>query len=228
MQRPGGRTERVRKQVVTATVELLAEGGVTAVSVDTVAQRSSVARTTIYRRWGSTELILLEALREELAPRARKMVDTGSFRGDLLALLRDVTAFSSTEQGRGILEAVFIQRGSPVIAEETQKYWTQRFAAAGELVRRAVERGELDAGVHEQRILEMAVGPVYMRLFITHQPIDQAYLKGIVEFVLAGSGAREPAEPLTKAAVKKPPAKKGPAKRTVTKKTVAKKAVARK
>jgi AcrR family transcriptional regulator len=193
MLRPGGRTERVRKQVVAATVALLAEDGVAGVSVDSVATRSEVARTTIYRRWGSPEALMLEALREELGPRARRPVDTGSLRGDLLALLQDVTAFSTSEQGRGIMQAVFIQRSSPVIASEVRAYWAQRFAAAGEIVGRAVERGELAPDVPQRLVVEMAAAPVYLRLFITHEPVDEAYLASVVEFVLVGSGAREPA-----------------------------------
>ncbi|HEY1970834.1 MAG TPA: TetR/AcrR family transcriptional regulator [Pseudonocardia sp.] len=191
MQRPGGRTERVRRQVVAATVALLAEDGVAGITVDSVATRSEVARTTIYRRWGTPEALMLEALREELGPRARRPVDTGSLRGDLTALLQDVTAFSTSDQGRGIMQAVFIQRSSPVIASEVSAYWTQRFAAAGEIVRRAIDRGELGRDLPERLVMEMAAAPVYLRLFITHEPVDDAYLAGVVEFVLVGCGARD-------------------------------------
>lgn len=191
MQRPGGRTERVRKQVVAATVALLAEDGIAGVSVESVASRSGVARTTIYRRWGTSESLMLEALREELGPRARRTTDTGSLRGDLTALLQDVTAFSVSEQGRGLMEALFIQRTSPAIAAETRTYWSQRFDAAGEIVRRAAGRGELPAHTPDRLVLEMAAAPVYLRLFITHEPVDEEYLRSVVEFVITGSGARE-------------------------------------
>jgi AcrR family transcriptional regulator len=191
MQRPGGRTERVRKQVVEATVAILADEGVPGVSVESVAIRSGVARTTIYRRWGSPEALMLEALREELAPRARRTIDTGSLRADLMTLLQDVAAFAGSEQGRGIMQAVFIQRGSPVIAAEAHAYWTQRFDSAGEIVRRAIKRHELPEDTPERLLVEMAAAPIYLRLFIVGEPVDDNYLEGVVQFVLTGCGARE-------------------------------------
>jgi AcrR family transcriptional regulator len=188
MQRPGGRTERVRKQVVAATVALLAEEGVGGISVESVATRSGVARTTIYRRWGSRESLMLEALREELAPRARRTVDTGSLRGDLKTLLQDITSFAGSESGRGLLEALFLQHGSPDIESETRSYWDLRFAAAGEVVRRAVARGELPEGTPERLVMEMAAAPIYLRLFITRDVVDEEYLDYVVEYVLRGVG----------------------------------------
>jgi len=191
MRRPGGRTARVRKQVVEATVAVLAEEGVAGFSVESVANRSGVARTTIYRRWGSSEALMLEALREELAPGARRAVDTGSLRNDLMALLQDVTEFCSSEQGQGIMQTVFIQQGSPVIAAEARAYWAQRFDSAGEIVRRAIKRRELPDGTPERLLLELAVAPIYLRLFIVGEPVDDNYLEEVAQFILTGCGVRE-------------------------------------
>jgi AcrR family transcriptional regulator len=190
MQRPGGRTERVRKQVIAATVAVLAEDGVSGVSVESVASRSGVARTTIYRRWGTPQALMLEALLEELGPRSSRVADTGSLRGDIKAVLEDVLAFNTSEQGRGIMQAVFIQRSSADIASAVQAYWARRFDAVGEIVRRAVARGELSADVPEDLIIEMAASPLYFRLFILWQTVDDAYLDQIVDRVLRAFGAR--------------------------------------
>lgn len=191
MQRPGGRTERVRRQVIAATVAVLAEDGVSGVSVESVASRSGVARTTIYRRWGTPQALMLEALLEELGPRSSRVADTGSLRGDLKAVLEDVLNFNTSEQGRGIMQAVFIQRSSADIASAVQAYWTRRFDAVGEIVRRAVARGELSADAPEALIIEMAASPVYFRLFILWQTVDDAYLDQIVDRVISAFGARE-------------------------------------
>lgn len=191
MQRPGGRTERVRRQVIAATVAVLAEDGVSGVSVESVASRSGVARTTIYRRWGTPQALMLEALLEELAPRSSRVADTGSLRGDLRAVLDDVLAFNTSQQGRGIMQAVFIQRSSAQIASAVQAYWTRRFDAVGEIVRRAVARGELDADVPEALIIEMAAAPLYFRLFILWKTVDDAYLDQIVDRILSAFGARD-------------------------------------
>jgi hypothetical protein len=89
------------------------------------------------------------------------------------------------------MQAVFIQRSSADIASAVQAYWARRFAAVGEIVRRAVTRGELSADVPESLIIEMAASPVYFRLFITWEGVDDAYLDQIVDRVLAAFGARD-------------------------------------
>jgi AcrR family transcriptional regulator len=194
MQRPGGRTERVRQQVVAATIAVLAEEGITGVTVEAVACRSGVARTTIYRRWQSPELLMLEALRQELGPRASRVEDTGSFRTDLTALLTDVSAFTTSEQGRAIMQAVFIRPNFSDVDAEVRPYWAQRFAAAGEIIRRAVGRGELPDDTDERFILELCVAPVYFRVFLTRDPIDEAYIARVVDFIVTRSGATVTAE----------------------------------
>ena len=78
------RAARVEHAIITATRELLAEGGVGRLTIEGVAERSGVAKTTIYRRWRSKSELVGEALRtlrqDEPPP------DTGSFRGDLREL----------------------------------------------------------------------------------------------------------------------------------------------
>src|SRR5687768_13717083 len=62
--RPGGRAARVRAAAIAATLAELAESGYTALSLERVAQRAGVHKTTLYRRWGSREELVLEAMLE--------------------------------------------------------------------------------------------------------------------------------------------------------------------
>ncbi|MFV1971824.1 MAG: TetR/AcrR family transcriptional regulator, partial [Acidimicrobiia bacterium] len=62
MQRPGGRTERTRNAVLSAAYEVVAEDGYNGLTVEAVAERSRVHKTTIYRRWGSVESVLFDAV----------------------------------------------------------------------------------------------------------------------------------------------------------------------
>jgi AcrR family transcriptional regulator len=191
MQRPGGRTEAIRKRVIAATTGILADEGVTGVTVEAVASRSKVARTTIYRRWRSPAGLMLEALREELGPRASRILDTGSLRGDLKALIDDVTAFLGTETGRGIMKVAFIGHESPYATQAIQSYWTARFEAAGKIIERAVARGELASKARGRELLELLAAPIYFRVFMTREEIGETYLNRLVEYVLIASGARD-------------------------------------
>src|SRR6476620_10356561 len=80
------RSQEADRAILTATVELLAERGLAAMSIEEVAARAGVGKTTIYRRWPSKGLLALDAFvgsfREE-----QPLPDTGTLRGDLLSAL---------------------------------------------------------------------------------------------------------------------------------------------
>src|SRR6185312_12819641 len=86
--RPGRpRSERARKAILEAAADLLLDEGTAHVSMDVVAERAGVSKATIYRWWPSKERLALDALLE-WAGTGRSPRDTGSLRGDLLALIR--------------------------------------------------------------------------------------------------------------------------------------------
>ena len=80
--RPGGRTARTGAAVQAATLEILAAEGYGSLTIDEVAKRSSVHRTTIYRRWGSRERLVVDALGARSTTEI-PLPDTGTARGDI-------------------------------------------------------------------------------------------------------------------------------------------------
>src|SRR5450432_744304 len=90
---PGGaprgrpRSAEADRAILAATLELLAERGLDAMSIEEVAARAGVGKTTIYRRWPSKGLLALDAF--VISFRAEQpLPDTGTLRGDLVAALR--------------------------------------------------------------------------------------------------------------------------------------------
>src|SRR5688500_8391221 len=84
MRRPGGRTARVRRDVLRAAGDVLAERGLAGLDLSDVAERAGVGKTTVYRRWGTTTALvadLLADMAETSSPRSRK----GSLLEDLQA-----------------------------------------------------------------------------------------------------------------------------------------------
>ena len=75
--RPGGRSARVRADVIAATLAELGERGYAALSLDSVARRAGVHKTTLYRRWGTREELVLEAMLERAGEHI-SVPDTGS------------------------------------------------------------------------------------------------------------------------------------------------------
>src|SRR5687767_15007682 len=89
--RPGGRSARVREAVLSATTAVLAEDGYERLSIETVAVRAGVHKTTVYRRWPTRAQLVVDALQER-SERNVPVPDTGTFAGDLDALARSVVA----------------------------------------------------------------------------------------------------------------------------------------
>src|SRR3954449_2137582 len=83
--RPGGRTARIRAQVLDAVRAELGEHGYDGLSMDAVATRAGVHRTTVYRRWGDVGGLLADVL-DAASDDDWQPPDTGSLEGDLEAL----------------------------------------------------------------------------------------------------------------------------------------------
>src|SRR5260370_16007651 len=93
------RSQEADRAILTATVELLAERGLTAMSIEEVAARAGVGKTTIYRRWPSKGLLALDAFVASFREQ-QPLPDTGTLRGDLVAALRAwVRAVTRTPMG---------------------------------------------------------------------------------------------------------------------------------
>ena len=97
--RTGGRSARVREAVLRATLDALLAGGSDDLSIREVAQRAGVHETSVYRRWGTRANLILDAVLSEVEA-AVPVPDTGSLRGDLLALLSAIAAFITTPLGQ--------------------------------------------------------------------------------------------------------------------------------
>jgi hypothetical protein len=68
----------------------------------------------------------------------------------------------------------------------TERFWRRRYQANQVVVDRAVARGELPAGVDAHLLIACLVGPLYFRVFVTRQPVDDGFLRRTVDTVVAG------------------------------------------
>ena len=184
--RPGGRSARVRADTIAATLAELAERGYTALSLESVARRAGVHKTTLYRRWGTREELVLEAMLERAGEHI-SVPDTGSLREDLLELARTAAANASSPEVAAMARAVAAE--SPRdgrLAAANRRFWAERLALDGVIVERAIERGEVAPGTDPGRVIEAVIGPIHLRLLLTGKPIDDSFLDGIVDVVVDG------------------------------------------
>lgn len=186
-QRPGGRAARVRTDVLRSASELLTEVGYDKMSVEDVASRAGVHKTTVYRRWPTKAALVADAVAEQSAE-AVPIPDTGTIAGDLQALARDVVAFIGNEGGaRRSRSLVAAAAFSDELAEGMHAFWADRLARSGEVVERAIERGELPPGTEKNLIIESLIGPLWVRLLLTGEPITDDLADRVAQLVTTGA-----------------------------------------
>ncbi|GGQ31231.1 TetR family transcriptional regulator [Actinomadura coerulea] len=199
--RPGGRTARVRDAVREATLAVLCEHGYQGLTVEAVAARSRVHKTTVYRRWKNADGLIADAL-GIAAAEPWPIPDTGTLAGDLRALARLVTAgFADPVEGPISRAFVLAAAQSDDAARSLHAFFARRHEQSAVIVRRAVERGEVPAGTDAVEVVRLAVAPLYYRLFITGEPIDEQ----AADRAAASAGAAARAGALTAAPASCPP-----------------------
>src|ERR1700738_2851952 len=108
-QRPGGRSARVRREVLAATLDLLLEEGLDATTIPAIAQRSGVHHTSIYRRWKDRTALIREAALSAVDA-AAPVPDTGNLRSDLIAGLDEVRNLLNSQLGTVLLDVAPARR----------------------------------------------------------------------------------------------------------------------
>jgi AcrR family transcriptional regulator len=195
-QKQRGRPRRAaaRGAIVDATLELLAERGFQEATMDAIAARAGVGKNTIYRRWESKEELIADSIRDLTAE--LDVEDEGDeIYTQLLARLRDFThVFGHPLVGRllpGLLGE--LERNPVFAAVYVERIVTPRYERIVELLRRAVNRGELDEQADPEVIADLLVGPPLLRLrFPFGLPeLPEHYPEQVLEAIWRGIAPRD-------------------------------------
>lgn len=178
--RPGGRSARVRADVLAAVAETVAAVGYDGLSIDEVARRAGVHKTSIYRRWPSKADLVIEAMHDR-SDHAMTMPDTGHLASDVLAFLRDVAAYVISQSGRALLVASLRGGDDPDGDETRRRFWSERLERAVPRLEQARARGELPAETDTTLLLEALISPIHFRALVSGLPIDARFLESIIE-----------------------------------------------
>jgi AcrR family transcriptional regulator len=171
MQRPGGRSARVRADVHAAALELMQKHQWEELSVPMVAEASGVHQATIYRRWGTMSGLLNDVVSEWSATDAA-LPDTGSLRDDLLAYAAAVAEPLREQMVPLILRAVVMEI-RPGEKRKPSASFVEREQQLQEMLDRAGARGEAVPTLSE--LLELVVAPLYFyALFSEPLPVTES------------------------------------------------------
>ncbi|MEI1374110.1 TetR/AcrR family transcriptional regulator [Nostoc sp. UHCC 0926] len=188
---PSGRPRSIHadQAILQATLDLLAEVGYESMSIEAIASRAGVGKTTIYRRYTSKEELVadaIESLRDDLA-----IPDTGSFWGDMDILINNAAKKIHSPLGRQTLALIISTASSnPQFAEV---YWTKytklRREAFSKVLERAKFRGEIHKDADVDLIIDLVSGSLYYALIFkpTTEPVE-AYMRRTMNLLLKGIG----------------------------------------
>lgn len=184
--RTGGRSARVVSEVLSATLEELAERGYAGLSVEAVALRAGVNKTTIYRRWPAKADLVGAAL-VSLRDDDPEPPDTGSLQGDLLEVLRHWSAQMVTPRRRALMHALLLGNPDPELLAIIRRLRAERPAIPQVVFERAFKRRELPRGSDTELLGAALLGPLHSRAYLKREPLDDAFVRSLVELVLVGA-----------------------------------------
>jgi AcrR family transcriptional regulator len=187
--RTHGRAERIVEAVLRATVELLSEVGYAALRVEDVAARSGVNKTTIYRRWPAKDELVGAALRAMAAERSPTIPNTGNLREDLFGAVQRMLEFASSPFGAGIMRMIQVERANPGVDAIARNLRDLQRATRRPMFERAIARGELPRGTNIELMSDMIFSPVFAKLTKHLEPIDEAYVRALIEVAIRGAAA---------------------------------------
>ncbi|MER2083033.1 MULTISPECIES: TetR/AcrR family transcriptional regulator [Rhodococcus] len=188
-QRPGGRSARVREAVLAATAAELSERGFAAMTIEDIAARSGVHKTTIYRRWSTLSQLVADAA-VEISATTVPIPDTGSIESDLREMARSIVALVTSESGGALVAALFSDAvRTPEVARLKREFYSARYELADIVVRRAVERGEISEKVSAADLLAAVAAPIYYRLLVADLPVDRSVADRAAAGALAAAHA---------------------------------------
>jgi AcrR family transcriptional regulator len=179
--RPGGRSERAREAVLRACLDLLVEG-VVELPVTEVADRSGVNRATIYRWWPAPAHLLADAVAFHWDHRI-DAPDTGSWEGDVRAVVTEVAALVDEPVERAIMAAMTTGR-YPAFNEVVMGAWRKSLPQWTGMVQRAIDRGEVRPQVDPYSVVRIIMAPLIATALLGEGGTSPHELELLVDLVL--------------------------------------------
>ena len=165
------RVERTRAVVLEATRGLLNDVGLARTSIEAVAERSGVARSTIYRHWPSTAALVMAALEQGKAEAEAGIGSAGDDDTDLRSLLQVLGEALRSPQSNVLADIAAAAGRDPELADLQQAYLARRRATALRLIERLQASGRLRADMPAVEMVDMVTGPLFYRRFNVQDPM---------------------------------------------------------
>ncbi|MET9652762.1 TetR/AcrR family transcriptional regulator [Streptomyces sp. JL2001] len=183
--------EDVTEAIRAAVFEELAAVGFARMSIEGIARRAGVGKTAVYRRWKSKLSLVLDLV-GALAAEGLPAPSTGSLHGDVRALLEVAAHALRHPVASQVIPDLLVEAArQPEIAGAIRAALLDgRQGVVAQVVREAVDRGELPADADSDRALDLVVGPLYWRLVVVRGELPQGYLDDLARSAVAALTVR--------------------------------------
>src|SRR6056297_603608 len=181
MARP--RSEAAHRRLLDAALEIVATDGVAAVTADAVVRRSRVAKTTLYRHFGSVDGLVFAAVADSVIAQAPP--DTGTLRGDLEAIHRRYLDVASSQQSRELF--AWMVAKSIESAENRELFRRVRVQPRGPTtvaLQRAIARGEVDAEIDVDMAMHIVQGPLISQRIVDNSDVTDSDLERMLDMTV--------------------------------------------
>jgi len=183
---PQVRGERLVAKVLEATLQELAIVGYRALSIEVVADRASVNKTSIYRRWPAKAELVTAAFRlvvDELL----YIPDEGSLRVDLAKFVRRFRDFAQSARGRGLFRVMAAEGEHSELHEILATIKESTRCIPDAIVARAIQRGEIPKGFDARLLVHCVVAPIMNWIQMDNLEIDDRRIDQVIDLLLVGA-----------------------------------------
>ena len=168
-----------------AALQLVAEAGFDRATIDAIAVRAGASKATVYRHWPGKHELVADAIRRRVRPSLPRLPDTGTLRGDLLAVVEVMHQVMTSDAGLVFFGLLVAMRTDPELAALARE---QLFAGwlppQDSPVTRAIARGELPPGTDPSLLPRVAAPLINTRLMLMGGTLDESFVTGLVDEIL--------------------------------------------
>ncbi len=173
----------LRASALAAALAEVQQWGVDRFSIEGAAQRGRLDPDYFRQNWASEHHLIVDALLDH-SEGSVPVPDTGSLRGDLIALSLSVADSLNGSYGRRLLRMLVVDSRSQAVDSDTRgRYWSSRLRTIEVIFHRAAERGELHADVKPFVAIQLLLSPLHTVALYTDIPVDPDYCRAVADMV---------------------------------------------
>jgi AcrR family transcriptional regulator len=181
------RVARSRAAILRASADLLIESGSAGVTIEGIAERSRVAKTTIYRHWKTRSQLVFDAF-ESLFQPMNPLRREGSLQDQLEAILWQLTrGLTESEWAPAVSALIEASDRDPELRQLVRDFLLVRMENGREVLRTAIAAGELRPDLDVDVSIATLVGPIFYRRLVSKEPLPKDFTVEVVRLFMAGA-----------------------------------------